>query len=1417
MKKRILLTLAALILLLTLLPAAAYAATAAEEGTVYGFFYNQRSAEYEYAACQWTLDNEGVLTFSCDDYYGQIYGCYLGYREDGNALLSLDPNWPWLRADTRDTITKIVLGDSISGICPVSYRVYNDRLNPDVYEEVQVLPLSFRNLRGLKTLSLSTQVEEISGEVFSGCAALETVETASDVHFDKGAFKNCASLTSVTVGSVGEAVFQGCTGLETVILSDSDHDTSIGTECFSGCVSLREIAFPLRIVSIDLSAFDGCTGLESITFSSDPPALTGEGGALFGGCEARFYYPDTPAWQAERENNAAAYGNRLTWSAMDRFEGTLNALNWKFYYDTGLLEITGIGGMEYYGHLEQVDENGCPLEPDPFDPDVGRARVPWETFKNSITQVHIGNGVTTIGSDAFKDCVNLLTVDCPGSVTTIGGSAFEGCVSLMQIRLPDGILRIPNDMLHGCASLESVEIPATVQTIGISAFQGCAAMESVTIPDSVKTISMFAFSGTGLKTLELGRGVEVIDYGAFNDTSLTSVFIPGSVKTLGGRAFRTVSEATFEGANPGGSGIHGAFGVYQSSYPARLYDVTVHYPANDSSWVEAVAVDQTGWESRIIWSPYDVESESVDISRCSFTLEKRGYVYDGTEKMPGVTGIYGNTPLTLGTDYSLRYANNINAGSANVTIKGAGSYVGEVILNFEIARAEPKLVFESASLSKNPGDGAFTNKLTATTDGTVSYRSSDPAVATVNASTGRVTVVGAGTAIITASAAQGRNYAAGSTTFALTVARPVEPLTWEDLSFSFSNSRSAFGYANGYMIPLDRYEYIYEPLIAKAIYTKYRSEWGGSCFGFSSTSILMNGDNSDLLPGDYGRMLVHELGVSDYSSRHGVNVRQTLESLQVSWYQHDIGTYFNLNYMDMDRLCREVEQAEETHQYPVIALYWNNGKGGHAVVGYKLVHANDTTDYLYVYDPNYPYTTVSGSSMPGQIGFNSNRRITLKKQGGSYVSWYYKVNEGYSNAVNCGSNYSDCFFTHIPYAVMDNIWKNKGHNSSQYSNMLIVNSQNFEIYDYADNLVGFVQDGILTSYRSDIFAMMDIEEFSSDNTLIYLPTDTYRIVNNEGGVLNVGMVNLYQSAEVETTAPSVIISVADDAHMNQVQVEGVEGDQYLVTLCSELPGDEDISELQFSGQTSNAPMTVGVTDHALNLTNCPGVCMLVNGSLTAIPEQDTLKSITEYAPSLAYSACVYDGTAKTPEVRFGGEYELKQNVDYVVIYDQNTEIGQAQATVWGVGAYTGNVVLNFNIVATEQELCPNGHQWDEGTVTQKPSFTADGTVTYTCRVCGSQETEKLAGLYYYCVNRTDSNATVSLTNNTSAALNARICLVGYDENGKMTCLNMKTIALSGGDMTQLKLSFDGNAPAKIKAMLLDDARMMPIGSAWLVP
>ena len=64
------------------------------------------------------------------------------------------------------------------------------------------------------------------------------------------------------------------------------------------------------------------------------------------------------------------------------------------------------------------------------------------------------------------------------------------------------------------------------------------------------------------------------------------------------------------------------------------------------------------------------------------------YVYDGTEKEPDVTVTKkGKTePLTLGTDYDVVYANNVNAGTAMVTVnfKGAYQHVAPRMLSFEI-------------------------------------------------------------------------------------------------------------------------------------------------------------------------------------------------------------------------------------------------------------------------------------------------------------------------------------------------------------------------------------------------------------------------------------------------------------------------------------------------------------------------------------------------------------------------------------------------------------------------------------------------------------------------------------------------------------------------------------------------------------
>ena len=183
----------------------------------------------------------------------------------------------------------------------------------------------------------------------------------------------------------------------------------------------------------------------------------------------------------------------------------------------------------------------------------------------------------------------------------------------------------------------------------------------------------------------------------------------------------------------------------------------------------------------------------VNISACTVTLSATSYTYDGSAKKPTVTVKNGSTTLTSGTDYSVTYKNNTNAGTATATISGKGNYTGTVSKTFKISQASPTLQFASASVKKTTRDAEFTNALTKKTDGTVTFRSGDTKVATVNSTSGLVTIKGTGTATITATASAGKNYKAGSTYYTLTVVKGVIGISecgfaLEPSSFTYNGS-----------------------------------------------------------------------------------------------------------------------------------------------------------------------------------------------------------------------------------------------------------------------------------------------------------------------------------------------------------------------------------------------------------------------------------------------------------------------------------------------------------------------------------------------------------------------------------------------------------------------------------------------------
>ena len=78
----------------------------------------------------------------------------------------------------------------------------------------------------------------------------------------------------------------------------------------------------------------------------------------------------------------------------------------------------------------------------------------------NITQVDIGNTVTSIGADAFYWNDWLASVTIPGTVMSIGNTAFAYCGTLTSVTIPDSVTSIMTDAFDGCIGLTSVTIVA---------------------------------------------------------------------------------------------------------------------------------------------------------------------------------------------------------------------------------------------------------------------------------------------------------------------------------------------------------------------------------------------------------------------------------------------------------------------------------------------------------------------------------------------------------------------------------------------------------------------------------------------------------------------------------------------------------------------------------------------------------------------------------------------------------------------------------------------------------------------------------------------------------------------------------------------------------------------------------------------
>ncbi len=153
------------------------------------------------------------------------------------------------------------------------------------------------------------------------------------------------------------------------------------------------------------------------------------------------------------------------------------------------------------------------------------------------------------------------------------------------------------------------------------------------------------------------------------------------------------------------------------------------------------------------------------------------------------------------------------------------------------------LAYAMASVEKNVGDAAFTNTLTNPNSLSVTYSSSVTGVATVNPTSGMVTIVGDGSTVITATWAGNATYCAGTATYTLTVSSGCTPQSIVKTQLTSKTAGTTTGYNDG--------EYAGDPVIATFEDTKldggYKLKSGSKLFVTLKKGNFVAGDKINIV------------------------------------------------------------------------------------------------------------------------------------------------------------------------------------------------------------------------------------------------------------------------------------------------------------------------------------------------------------------------------------------------------------------------------------------------------------------------------------------------------------------------------------------------------------------------------------------
>lgn len=502
---------------------------------------------------------------------------------------------------------------------------------------VKIADAAFEANKKITGIDIPDTCTEIGASAFQGCTNLQSMEFGwngpNTLTIGDSAFEGCTQLSGLMLAdtcnlSIGGRAFYNCKKLWNISgsLTLPEGTTTIGDEAFYGCSLFDAVEIPDTVTVIGSGAFEKCSNVTSFKISGNAE-LTIIGDKAFYGTDLARYTGEDEAVAITIPKNCTSIGKE----AFALKEGNI---------ETVILNGDVTIGQNAFGEENEEREN--PTDIILKGKSTYTNAIDYATAAGESVKYQVNSSSITVNSDDAKTVYTYKR----GQLLTIVPTGLQVMATYKEDSKEHEIA------VGDCVISEIVEDKIGPQEITVS-YGGATATYTIYVCYDMKDLDVTVKEGSYVYNGEEVKAAVTIlkDHNKLSDKENLgeNMIVPSSVVPY---------VLSYE------NNVNAYEGELDAQVSSVIPTVTV---TGDNQYI-------TGTESLY----YHIQKADLDNKDVTVTFDPKSVEYSGEEQKPAYTLSYKGKAIKDSDNYTAVYTDNINAGSAGVTITA-----GEDAVNFK--------------------------------------------------------------------------------------------------------------------------------------------------------------------------------------------------------------------------------------------------------------------------------------------------------------------------------------------------------------------------------------------------------------------------------------------------------------------------------------------------------------------------------------------------------------------------------------------------------------------------------------------------------------------------------------------------------------------------------------------------------------